>query len=161
MHTMKQDSCTDVYFICNVDSIMEYLDSRIIFFDGVCNLCNRSVQLVFRHDPKGKFLLAPLQSAKSKIFLKHVNRQNENIDSIVLYDRGKVLVKSSAVLQISRSMSGLYPLLAVFMIVPRVIRDRIYDWISRNRYHWFGKRDRCMVPSEKQMQRFIFLQESK
>lgn len=137
----------------------DYRDSRIIFFDGVCNLCNRSVQIVFRHDPEGKFLFAPLQSVESQNFLAQVNRKNENMDSIVLYDRGKIFVKSSAALQISLSMGGAYPLLGVFRIVPRAIRDRVYDWISKNRYHWFGKQDRCMVPEKNQMQRFIFLKE--
>lgn len=123
----------------------------ILFFDGECNLCNSSVQFIIRHDKKKRFLFAPLQSAAGQR-AKHVVGE---VDSIVLYNNGRYFTKSDAALGVARMLSGLWPVLYAGIILPRFIRDGIYEYISRNRYKWYGKRSECMIPTPELKARFI------
>jgi predicted DCC family thiol-disulfide oxidoreductase YuxK len=131
------------------------LNKPVILFDGLCNLCNSSVQFVIKRDPQEKFLFASLQSAYAKRNLPFILVNDSNLQSIVLKNEDKVLIKSTAALTISRELSGLWPLLYGFMIIPKFIRDGVYDFIGRNRYSWFGKKDQCMIPSKELKSRFL------
>lgn len=119
----------------------------VILFDGICNLCNSSVQFVLKRDKKQKFRYASLQSEFGKKIIEQFSLKEKNIDSIVLIEQNRAWVKSSAVLRISKQLGGGYPLFYVFIIIPKFLRDAVYDFIARNRYRWFGKRESCILPS--------------
>jgi predicted DCC family thiol-disulfide oxidoreductase YuxK len=127
----------------------------VILFDGVCNLCNASVQFIINRDPKAKFRFASLQSETGQSLLKKFNLSAEKLYSVMVVDQDKVYDRSRAALEIARRLSGLWPLLYGFIIVPPFIRNLVYDWISRNRYRWFGVRQACMMPSPDMKARFI------
>ncbi|MEM0941333.1 MAG: DCC1-like thiol-disulfide oxidoreductase family protein [Bacteroidota bacterium] len=127
----------------------------ILFFDGVCNLCNDSVKFVIRHDKNDFFRFASLQSNIVKELLpEHLTKEND-LQSIVLLENGEIYEKSTAALLVAKKLSGLWPILYVFIIIPKVVRDVIYDFIARNRYRWFGRKDQCMIPSPEMKLRFI------
>jgi len=127
----------------------------ILLFDGVCNLCNNSVNFIIDRDPKKHFKFAALQSEFGQSKLKELGFNQEEFDSLVLLSNGKVYRKSSAALRIAKKLSGLWPLLYVFIIIPPFIRHGIYDIIGKNRYKWFGKQDSCRMPTPELKQRFI------
>ena len=124
----------------------------IILFDGICNLCNRSVQYIIRHDPDERFVFASLQSKAGQDLALKFGRQNE--DSIILIRDNKSYIRSAAVLQIARFLKGKKWLYG-FIIVPVFIRDGIYRIIARKRYNWFGKKNECMVPGPSLTARFL------
>ncbi|HEY1047915.1 MAG TPA: DCC1-like thiol-disulfide oxidoreductase family protein [Bacteroidia bacterium] len=125
----------------------------IVFFDGVCNLCNASVQWVIRHDPEARFQFAPLQGSTAKSII--TEDQLKSVDSIVYFDGLKYYVKSSAALKILSKLGFPYNLSKMFFIVPGFIRNAIYDIVARNRYKWFGKQDSCMMPTPELKRRFL------
>jgi predicted DCC family thiol-disulfide oxidoreductase YuxK len=127
----------------------------VILFDGVCNLCNASVQFVIKRDKKKQFFFASLQSRYAKENLPSEFSDEAALQSIVLKDDDKIKTKSSAVLTIAKSLSGLWPALFIFIIIPKFLRDWVYDFIARNRYKWFGKKDQCMIPSTELKSRFL------
>jgi len=128
----------------------------IILFDGYCNLCNSSIQFIIKHDKKKHFLLASLQSDAAKNILLQLGQKSfKNIDSIVLIENNKILYKSDAALLIAKNLDGLMKFVYLFLIVPRPLRDAIYNYIAKNRYKWFGKRKSCMVPNLKDTDRFL------
>lgn len=131
------------------------IDKPIIFFDGVCNLCNTSVQFILKRDKKEKFLFASLQSGFAKENLPVDLSDSESLQSIVLKDSGLILTKSSAVLTIARSLSGLWPMLYIFIAIPKPLRDWAYTIVAKNRYKWFGKKDYCVIPSPELKNRFL------
>lgn len=131
------------------------LSEKVIFFDGVCNLCNHSVNTIIDFDPKGKFQFASLQSEFAKKTLDVHFTNSLQPDSIVLLKKGKVYTKSSAALQIARDMSGLWKLMFVFWLVPAPLRNAVYDFVAKYRYKWFGKQDACRVPTPEIRSRFI------
>lgn len=128
---------------------------KIILFDGVCNLCNTSINFVIRKDKKDCFRFAALQSDIGKEYTTKFNINSTETDSIILIDQEKVYVKSTAALQISKSLSGAYPLLFGFIIVPNFIRNWVYDFVARNRYNWYGKREVCMIPTPELKAKFL------
>ncbi|PSK89221.1 thiol-disulfide oxidoreductase DCC family protein [Taibaiella chishuiensis] len=131
-------------------------DKLIVLFDGVCNLCNRSVQFIIRHDPKGAFLFAPLQSDTGKALLAQLPVALPGTpDSIILVAKDRVWRFSDAVLQIARRLDGAWPLAYAAVVVPRFIRNPIYRFIARNRYRWFGRQDHCMLPTAALKARFL------
>ena len=178
----------------------------IVFFDGYCVLCSRSVRFIYRNDPKGKFLLDTLDSDR----LKQLRSAPEDADpgasyrrgdvtgqsgpqsvstsgtptggqsgpmsgsstgtpsgtpsgsgdspvpdSVILYRNGRLYTRSSAALRIAAHLRFPWPMAVIFLAVPRVIRDAIYDWIARNRYRWFGKRETCFLPDGGMKKRFL------
>ena len=125
----------------------------ILYFDGECNLCNRSVQFVIRHDAKKQFRFASLQSAAGKVVLQSFGGRAP--DSLILEYAGRYRVRSTAALYTLKFLGGAWSLLFVFIAVPPVLRDWIYDFISRHRYRWFGKRDQCMIPTPELRSRFL------
>lgn len=127
----------------------------LVFFDGICNLCNHSVQFIINRDPGAQFKFAPLQSDIAQQTLLKSNGASSSLDSIVLVEDGKMYTESTAALLIARKLTGLWPMFYVFILVPPFIRDVAYRWIARNRYRWFGKNDHCMVPRAELKERFI------
>lgn len=128
---------------------------RVILFDGDCNFCDSSVQFIIKRDPAAHFLFTSLQSEKGLELTKQYAIPAE-VDSLVLIENGKAFTKSSAALRIAKKLDGLWHLFFVFILVPRKIRDGVYDYVANNRYRWFGKKeDACTLPSPEQRKRFI------
>jgi predicted DCC family thiol-disulfide oxidoreductase YuxK len=130
-------------------------EKPVVFFDGVCNLCSSIVQFIIKHDRKEKFLFCALQSEKAKMILNNLNYNISLTDTIVLYEKGMLFTRSTATLKIIRRMKGLYPLLYIFIIIPKPLRNYAYNLIAKKRYKWFGKKDSCMVPIPELQNRFI------
>jgi len=128
---------------------------KIILFDGVCNLCNSSVLFVIKRDNNNVFQFASLQSEFGQLMAKKYTIDISEIDSIILLDDDKFYTKSSAVLRISKFLSGAYPLFYMFIVLPKSLRNWVYDFIAKNRYRWFGKRDSCMIPAKELMHKFL------
>jgi len=129
--------------------------SSVILFDGVCNLCNGFVTFVIARDPAGRFHFGPLQSPAAKRLLESIDSREGWPDSIVLVENGRAWTRSAAALRIARGLTFPWPLAYALVVVPRPLRDWIYNRIARNRYRWFGKRDVCMVPTPELRARFI------
>ena len=127
----------------------------VLLFDGVCNLCNASVQWVLKRDKKGQFRFAALQSDTGRQLLEQIGFSNEKIETVVLIDGDRFFVRSDAVLEMAKRLGGIWSLAGVFRLVPRSIRDAVYKWVARNRYRWFGERAQCMMPRPEWKGRFI------
>ena len=127
----------------------------IILFDGVCNLCNSTVNFVIRHDNKNQFKFAALQSDIGEILVEEYGIDLMKTDSILLISNKKHFIKSTAALKIARRLSGGYPLLYGFMIVPTFLRNWVYDYIAKNRYKWYGKKESCMIPAKEIKSKFL------
>ncbi|WP_323757774.1 thiol-disulfide oxidoreductase DCC family protein [Roseivirga sp.] len=134
---------------------MENQEHDILLFDGVCNLCNSSVNFIIDRDPKKHFKFAALQSDFGQTKLKELGFNQEEFDSLVLLSNGKIYRKSSAALRIAKKLKGLWPFLYIFIIIPPFIRHGVYDIIGKNRYKWFGKQDSCRMPTPELKQRFV------
>ncbi len=128
---------------------------KIILFDGVCNLCNSTVQRVIKNDKNDVFRFTALQSAVGMVMVTEHRIDTARTDSIILVNGDTVSVKSTAALKIAKELSGAYPLLYGFMIVPAVIRNWIYDFIARNRYKWYGRQENCMIPTPELKKKFL------
>ena len=129
---------------------------QLILFDGVCNLCNSSVLYVIKYDKKNRFMFAPLQSETGKRIIEKFNIDPSKTDSILLYSKDKgLLMKSSAALHIAKHLGFPRNLMAIFFIVPPFIRNWIYDFVARNRYQWYGKKEACMIPTPELNSKFI------
>lgn len=129
----------------------------ILLFDGVCNLCNRSVQFVIRHDRGKVFLFATLQGPFARKVLEGAGLTPVipgATGSVVLLYHDKVYTRSTAVLKTLGLLGWPWKVALIFYIVPVAVRDRVYDWVARNRYRWFGQRDTCMVPTPDLRARF-------
>jgi len=124
---------------------------RIVLFDGVCNLCNGLVRFILARDPAGRFRFASLQSDAARRLLGDAGPA----ETIVLLEAGKWYTKSSAALRIARAMRVPWPILYAFAIVPRPLRDLVYDWVARHRYAWFGRREACLLPTPELRKRFL------
>ena len=139
-------------------SMQQEEPSHIVLFDGVCNLCERSVQLVIRNDRARLFRFASLQSDAAEALLAERDSSDaaEALSSVILIESDRVYRKSRAALRIARHMDGAWPLLFYgFYWIPALIADRIYDFIGNRRYRWFGKKVCCWIPSEDLSERFI------
>ncbi|MBL7684369.1 MAG: DUF393 domain-containing protein [Flavipsychrobacter sp.] len=135
---------------------MDTTNNPILYFDGVCNLCNASVQYVIRKDKKEVFRFASLQSRAGEQIL-HRYREKHTIvpDSILLWHKDKIYVQSDAALHTLILFGGIYKLAVILLVIPRFIRDAVYNFVAKNRYKWFGKKDTCMVPAKEQQHRFL------
>ena len=127
----------------------------VILFDGVCNLCNGIVQFIIERDPHARFQFAPLQSTAAASLLSRYPDHQVLPDSVVLIDDGGLFVKSTAALRVARRLRFPWPVFWIFMLVPRPVRDWVYDFIAAHRYGWFGKRDTCMIPTGEIRGRFL------
>ena len=132
-------------------------ENPVIFFDGLCNLCNGFVQFVIKHDPEAKFRFASLQSEHARDIPKMYNKKgkDDRLSTVILAYRGVYYSKSGAVLRIAKLLGFPYRLLLVFLVLPKPFRDFIYDWVASNRYKWFGKKDTCMLPTPELKKRFL------
>lgn len=131
-------------------------EKPVILFDGVCNLCEWSVQLVIRNDRKRLFRFASLQSEYAQRLLGQYDYQYDELSSVLLVTEGVVYRKSRAALQIARRMDGAWPLFYyLFFLVPATVADLVYDFIGNRRYRWFGKKQACWVPDEDLRSRFL------
>lgn len=129
--------------------------SKIILFDGVCNLCNSSVQKVIKNDSKNIFKFASLQSDFGQRFLNENQLNSEEFDSIILIDGDKFYTSSDAALRIGKELKGIYKISSLLLLIPKFIRDGVYRIISKNRYRWFGKQNTCWIPTKELQDKFI------
>lgn len=130
-------------------------DQPVILFDGVCNLCNSSVQFVLRRDKKKQFLFGSLQGIYGQDVLKEQNMPADNLHSFILKENNVIYTKSTAALRVLKILGGGWKLLYIFVIVPKFIRDGVYGFIAQNRYRWFGKKEECWVPTPEWKSRFL------
>lgn len=126
----------------------------VILFDGVCNLCSGSVQFVIKRDPSAYFKFASLQSDYGQKQLQRFGLRPDVFHSIILVTGDRFLERSDAALEIARHLTGGWPLMYGFRIIPRFIRDGVYNLIGRNRYKLFGKKDACWIPTPELKSRF-------
>jgi predicted DCC family thiol-disulfide oxidoreductase YuxK len=128
----------------------------IVLFDGICNLCNATINFVIDRDPTKRIRFASLQSSIGQNLLKANNLSTTDFDSVVLIDeRGHCFQKSSAALKIAKKMKGIWPLLYVFIIIPPFLRNIFYDIVAKNRYKWFGQSETCRVPTPEYQEHFL------
>jgi predicted DCC family thiol-disulfide oxidoreductase YuxK len=128
---------------------------NILLFDGVCNLCNGLVLFIIKKDPAGKFKFASLQSETGQQWLMRIGLVKNEFESFIFIQDDKYYLKSTAALKMLRHLGGVWKLLYVFILVPRPIRDFLYDLIARSRYRIFGKKDVCMIPTPELSERFL------
>lgn len=133
---------------------MNKAQNNIILFDGDCNFCNNTVQFIIKHDPNKIYKFASLQSDFAQKFLIDLHYKSLP-DSIFYIENDKIYDRSTAALKIGRNLSKPWNYTYFFILVPRFLRDVVYDIISKKRYSWFGKRDSCMIPSKDILDRFI------
>ena len=126
-----------------------------ILFDGVCNFCNSAVNFTIKQNKKANIFFAPMQSTAGQRILQEYNLPLEEMQSFIFIDEEKVYKQSTAALKVCRYLRGLWPLCYGFIIVPKFIRDGMYNWIAKNRYKWFGVRQQCMIPTPEVRARFL------
>lgn len=128
----------------------------VILFDGVCNFCNATINFLIDRDRKGVFKFAALQSEPGKEILAsyHINALTD-FDSVIVEKEGKLYHKSDAALEIARNMGGMWKLLYGFKIIPKFIRDFVYDLVAKNRYRFMGKMNACRIPTPELRARFL------
>ena len=130
-------------------------DGAVVLFDGVCNMCNGTVRFIIARDPAARFHFAALESDAARRVLAGSDVSGPLPDSVVLVEQGRVYTRSTAALRIARRLRFPWPLMSAFLIVPRPLRDLVFDFIARHRYRWFGKRDACMLPTPDLRKRFL------
>lgn len=131
-------------------------EKKIILFDGVCNLCEASIVYVIKHDKKDIFRFVALQSDLGQRIVKHIGINTNHIDSVILYEPGVAYYyKSSAVVEIAKGLSGIFTWFTLFQILPTVFRDYVYDYVAKNRYKWYGKKQECLVPNKEIVSKFL------
>jgi predicted DCC family thiol-disulfide oxidoreductase YuxK len=131
------------------------LDRPVILFDGKCNLCNWAVNFVLHKDRREIFLFSPVQSESGRGVLSELGLKNREVETVYLLENDAVYSKSTAVLLILRRLPYPWRLLSTFIIIPKCIRDFVYDVVANNRYAWFGKKASCRVPGEREGNRFL------
>lgn len=127
----------------------------VILFDGVCHLCQGAVKFIIKRDPRGIFHFASLQSAAADRLLEGKTPEGGFLNTIVLVEDGVHYTRSTAALRIARRLRFPWPLMYLFIVIPRPLRDAVYGWIAANRYRWFGKDDACMMPTPDIRKRFL------
>ena len=132
-----------------------YNENPIILFDGICNFCNGAINFVLKQDKRGIFRFAPLQSEVGQELLQQYHLPAEEFESFVLIENGKVYKKSAASLRVLNKLPWYWKEAQILRIIPTAFRDAIYDFIARNRYKWFGRKDQCMIPSPEMRSRFL------
>ena len=128
---------------------------RIIVFDGVCNFCNVSVDFVIARDPQKKYKFGTLQSDAGQAILRKCHLNTQDFETFLYIEKGHVFTRSTAALKVVRGLTGLWPMLYVFMVIPCALRDGVYQFIARRRYRWMGKRESCRIPDSTEQARFI------
>ena len=134
---------------------MEKTDQPIIIFDGVCNLCEYSVNFIVKNDRQGKFTFVSAQSEIGENLQRLHGVDTLQDGTVVLLKGDHVYAKSDAVMEIAKELDGFWRFLHVFKFLPKSVRDFMYVIISKNRYRWFGKKDECLLPDEHLKKRFL------
>lgn len=131
-------------------------DKQIILFDGICNLCESSVQFIIKRDKNDVFRFVAIQSELGQKIINHIGIDISKTDSIILYIPGKAYYyKAEAALQIAKKIKGFYALLGYFSFIPNAIKNTVYDYIAKNRYKWYGKKESCMIPTPELKAKFL------
>lgn len=130
-------------------------DQPIILFDGVCNLCDSTVNFVLKKNTRANIRFAALQSEAGQQLLQQYQLPADQMKSFIFVENGIVYKRSTAALRVCRHLKGLWPLCYLFILVPRFIRDGIYNCVAKNRYRWFGKKESCMIPAPEVKARFL------
>jgi predicted DCC family thiol-disulfide oxidoreductase YuxK len=131
-------------------------NKKLILFDGICNLCNDSVLRVIKNDRKNTFIFTALQSETGQKITNHLKIDISKTDSIILYESDVIYdIKSTAALKIMNDFGGFWKATQLFLIFPEKFRNLIYDYIAKNRYKWFGKKENCMIPSPELKVKFL------
>lgn len=128
---------------------------KIILFDGVCNLCNSSVQFVIRHDKQNQFIFGSFQGNAGQEYLRQFNLPSGNFNSFMLLEDEKLYTESTAALRVCKHLGGVWGILYGLIIIPKFIRDAGYRFIAKNRYKWFGKKELCWVPTPALKEKFL------
>lgn len=126
----------------------------ILLYDGVCNFCNDAVQFIIKRDKTGIIHYASLQSTTGQQLLEHFHL-SKDLDTVILIDDNRVYDRADVTIRIGQLLGGVYQFTNLFRPIPRVLRNRVYDWIATNRYRWFGKEASCMLPTPELKARFI------
>jgi len=127
----------------------------IILFDGVCNFCNSAVNFTLKRNTKANIFFAPMQNEAGQKLLQQYNLPADDMQSFIFIENGVVYKQSTAALKVCRHLRRVWPLCYGLIIVPKFIRDGIYNWIAKNRYKWFGVRQACMIPTPEVRARFL------
>ncbi len=130
-------------------------NKSVILFDGVCNLCNSSIDFIIQRDKNDQFLVGPLQEKEGKELTSKFDVPQDYMDSLVLVEEDEIFFKSTAALKIAKHLSGGWPALYPLIYLPKGFRDVVYDWIARNRYKWFGKKNTCRLPTPEEAAKFL------
>ena len=125
---------------------------KVVLFDGVCGMCNRSVNLLMSIDKGNLLLFSPLQG---EFAAREAKEDTEDLDTILFFDNGKIYKRSTAVLRILTQLGGVWSIARIFLLFPSIVRDAVYRLIANNRYKWFGRREQCMIPSQELRERFL------
>lgn len=139
----------------NTNITLTLVNNNIVLFDGVCNLCNSTIDLLLKLDKKKVFYFCSLQSTRGEELIKKLNYQSEPLSSIIFVKNFKIYDRSSAILKILQTLGFPWNLFSIFFLVPKPIRDFFYRLVSTNRYRLFGKKDTCRLPTEEEKSRFI------
>jgi predicted DCC family thiol-disulfide oxidoreductase YuxK len=130
-------------------------EKKIVLFDGVCNLCTNSVQFILKRDKKNQFLFGSLQGNYGRDILQKYQLPADNFNSFMLLEGTELYTRSTGALRMLKYLGGVWSLLYIFIIIPKFIRDGVYNLVARNRYKWFGKQNECMVPTPDLKARFL------
>ena len=131
------------------------MQQKVVLFDGVCNLCSSSVQFILKRDKKNQFLFGSLQGQYGQATLQKYQLPHDEFNSFMLIENDQLYTRSTGALRMLKHLGGAWSLLYAFIIVPRFIRDAVYNWIARNRYRWFGKKNECWLPRPEWKARFL------
>ncbi|HVZ03057.1 MAG TPA: thiol-disulfide oxidoreductase DCC family protein [Dongiaceae bacterium] len=134
---------------------LTHIAKPVIVFDGVCHLCTGFAKFVIRHDPDGRFLFLAAQSARGEALYRRLGYKTDDWDSNLLVLEGRVHTELDAAIEITRRFGGFWRLTPILYVLPRPLRDWLYNRIARNRYDWFGKREVCFMPTPELMSRFL------
>ena len=133
-----------------------HTDKKIVLFDGVCNLCDKSVQFILKRDKKDLFRFVPLQSPLGEEIVDYLGIDKTKTDSIILYEPKKAYYyKAQAAIKIGFHLGGFISLINIFSILPKAISNRVYDYVAKNRYKWYGKKNECMIPTPEMKAKFL------
>lgn len=129
---------------------------KIILFDGVCNLCDSSVQYIIKHDKNDIFRFVSLQSELGQTILKHIGLDTTKTDSFIVYEpKIAYYIKAEAAFKVIKELNGIISILSIFSVFPKAFQDLCYDFIAKNRYKWYGKKESCLVPTPELSSKFL------
>lgn len=131
------------------------MENQVVLFDGVCNLCNASVQTLIKLDKKGVLKFASLQSDFGQKVLVDNNLDQQNFNTFLYYKNQKLYSRSTAAIYVFSELGIVFQGVKIFLLVPKFIRDGIYNYVSKNRYKWFGRKESCWLPTPELKERFI------